>query len=75
MRDWLRERRIESKMTQEQVAVKAGVARTSYAMYEQGKRDPSVAVAVKISDVLKFNWTLFFEDKVHETRKLECCEK
>lgn len=68
MREWLKEKRIKSKMTQEQIALKVGVARTTYAMYEQGERDPSVGVAVKIGDVLKFKWTLFFEDKVHEMR-------
>ncbi|GKV70232.1 transcriptional regulator [Sporosarcina sp. NCCP-2716] len=68
MRTWLKEKRLKSKMTQEQVAKKVGVARTTYAMYEQGERDPSVGVAVSIGDVLKFKWTLFFEDKVHETR-------
>lgn len=68
MRTWLKEKRLKSKMTQEQVALKVGIARTTYAMYEQGERDPSVGVAVKIGDVLKFKWTLFFEDKAHETR-------
>ncbi|PIC59068.1 transcriptional regulator [Sporosarcina sp. P12(2017)] len=68
MRVWLKDKRLKAKLTQEQVAVKAGVARTTYAMYEQGERDPSVGVAVRIGDVLKFKWTLFFEDKVHETR-------
>lgn len=68
MRDWLKEKRTKSKMTQEQVAMKVGVARTTYAMYEQGERDPSVGVAVKIGEVLRFKWTLFFEDKVHEVR-------
>lgn len=68
MRDWMKEKRIKAKMTQEQVAIKAGVARTSYAMYEQGERDPGVEAAVRIGDVLKFKWTLFFEDKVHEMR-------
>lgn len=68
MRVWLKDKRLKAKLTQEQVAIKAGVARTTYAMYEQGERDPSVGVAVRIGDVLKFKWILFFEDKVHETR-------
>lgn len=68
MRDWLKEKRLKAKLTQEQVARKVGVARTTYAMYEQGERDPSVGVAIKIGEVLKFKWALFFEDKVHGTR-------
>lgn len=55
-------------MTQEQVAHKSGVVRTSYAMYEQGERNPSVEAAIRIGNVLNFTWTLFFEDKVHDTR-------
>lgn len=68
MRDWLKEKRLKKGLTQEQLAKKVGIARTTYAMYEQDERDPSVGVAVKIGDTLKFNWTLFFENKVHEMR-------
>ncbi|WP_416144949.1 helix-turn-helix transcriptional regulator [Planococcus koreensis] len=68
MREWLKNKRIEAGFTQEQVAKKAGIARTTYAMIEQGERDPSVAVAAKVANVLKFKWTLFFESKVHVTR-------
>lgn len=66
MRDWLKEKRVKSKMTQEDVALKVGVARTTYAAYERGERDPSVGVAMNIAKLLKFKWTLFFEVKVHE---------
>lgn len=68
MRDWLKAKRLNRGLTQEQLAEKIGIARTTYAMYEQGERDPSVGVAIKIGDILKFNWTLFFEEKVHEMR-------
>jgi putative transcriptional regulator len=68
MRDWLKEKRLKRGLTQEQLAEMVGIARTTYAMYEQGERDPSVGVAIKIGDTLKFNWPLFFEDKVHEMR-------
>ncbi|WP_342538497.1 helix-turn-helix transcriptional regulator [Sporosarcina sp. FSL K6-1540] len=71
MREWLKQRRLKARLTQEQVAEKSGIARTTYAMYEQGERDPSVGVAVNIADVLKFNWTLFFEDKVRKVRNEE----
>lgn len=66
MREWLKKKRIEAGFTQEKVANKAGIARTTYAMIEQGKREPSVAVAAKIAKALKFNWTIFFKIKVHE---------
>jgi len=68
MRGWLKEKRLKRGLTQEQLAEKVGIARTTYAMYEQGERDPRVGIAVKIGDTLKFKWPLFFEDKVHEMR-------
>ncbi|SIT91494.1 helix-turn-helix transcriptional regulator [Edaphobacillus lindanitolerans] len=69
MRLWLKEKREKKNLTQEQVALKVGIARTTYAMYEQGRRTPDVGVAVKIGDLLKFKWILFFEKEVHEARK------
>lgn len=75
MREWLKKKRIEAGFTQEKVANKAGIARTTYAMIEQGEREPSVEVAAKIANALKFKWTIFFESKVHETctKKEICC--
>lgn len=67
MRSWLEEKRLEKGLTQEQTAILSDIARTTYAMIEQGKRNPSVKVAKQISNVLDFNWTLFFEDKLHES--------
>ncbi|WP_203334326.1 helix-turn-helix transcriptional regulator [Planococcus beigongshangi] len=68
MREWLKTKRLEAGLTQEEAAKKAGIARTTYAMIEQGERDPSVSVAAKIAGALKFKWTIFFDNKVHETR-------
>lgn len=63
MREWLKDKRLGAGLTQEQVAMKSGIARTTYAMYEQGERNPSVGVAVSIADVLKFKWTIFLKIK------------
>lgn len=49
MRKWLKDKRLEAKMTQEEVAKKASIARTTYAAYEQGERDPSVGVEKKMA--------------------------
>ncbi|REJ29256.1 helix-turn-helix transcriptional regulator [Caldibacillus debilis] len=67
MRMWLKQKREELGLTQEQVAASAKIARTTYAMIEQNQRDPSVNVAKRIAKTLNFEWTLFFEDQLHET--------
>lgn len=61
MRDWLLKLRIKNKMTQEEVAVKAEISRTTYASIEQGRRRPSVESAMRIASILDFDWTIFFE--------------
>ncbi|MFP3356884.1 helix-turn-helix transcriptional regulator [Planococcus sp. SIMBA_143] len=68
MRKWLKYQRIELGITQEEAAKKSGIARTTYAMIEQGERDPSVAVAKNIAKALGFQWTIFFDNEVHEMR-------
>lgn len=67
MRQWLKEKRTNQGFTQEDVAELAGVARTTYAMIEQGERDPSVSTAKKIAQTLNFKWTIFFDDSVRES--------
>lgn len=66
MRNWLIAKRNELGLTQEEVASKAEIARTTYAMIEQNNRTPSVNVAKRIAKVLDVDWTLFFEQKCHE---------
>lgn len=39
----LKSLRTSTKLTQEETAKKLGIARTTYAMYEQGKREPDIA--------------------------------
>ncbi len=68
MRDWLVSLRKKAGFTQEKTAELSNVARTTYAMIEQGKRDPSVKVAKDIAKTLNFNWTIFFEKEVHISR-------
>lgn len=70
-RVWLKKIREEKGMLQKDVASEIGVASSTYAMYEQGNRTPSVATAAKIGMVLNFDWQLFFEEQLHET----CTEK
>ncbi|KYC82627.1 helix-turn-helix domain-containing protein [Bacillus sp. FSL W8-0445] len=46
----LKKLREERKLKQQDVADKLGIARTTYASYEQGKREPDHATLVKIAD-------------------------
>lgn len=52
-------KRIQHNMTQAEVAEKAQVSRTTFAMYEQGERTPTIKNAKQIAKVLEFEWTLF----------------
>lgn len=71
MRGWLLSLRKKKELTQAQLAKKAGIARTTYSMIETGERGVSVQNAKKIAAVLEIDWTIFFEDKVHE----KCTDK
>ncbi len=70
-RKWLKSNRLEKGMTQHDVAEKANIERSYYTMIEQGKRTPSVKVAKDISEVLGFDWTIFFESKCNETKHFQ----
>lgn len=61
MRKWLKELRDERCLTQEQVALLAGISRSHYTHIEKGNKTPSPDVAQAIARVLKFKWTAFFE--------------
>lgn len=71
MRDWLLAIRKQINMTQAEVAEKAEIARTTYAMIETGERNASVDNAKRIAQVLGFDWTIFFENECHKTRNEE----
>lgn len=46
----LRSLREQKKLTQAEMATKIGVARTTYAMYEQNKREPDNEILQKLAD-------------------------
>lgn len=48
-------------LTQEAVALKAGISRATYTNIENGIRKPSVNMAKRIAEVLGFDWTKFYE--------------
>ena len=70
MRNWLRNKRLEKKLTQSEIAEMAGVDVTMISKIELGERRPSVEVAKKIAAVLSFDWTIFFEEEQAVTREL-----
>lgn len=57
----LKEIRKEKRMTQTEVAEKAGIKRLRYWTYESGKRKPKPEIAMRIADVLEFDWKDFYE--------------
>jgi transcriptional regulator with XRE-family HTH domain len=61
-RNWLKVKRLKLGLKQKDVAEAAGIQRAYYTMIESGVRDPSVDVAKKISDVIGFEWPIFFEE-------------
>lgn len=58
---WLKNIRETKKLTQAEVAEKAGVARAYYTNIENGVRRPSVDVAKRIGQALGSDWTRFYE--------------
>ncbi|WP_270999021.1 helix-turn-helix transcriptional regulator [Listeria seeligeri] len=64
MRTWLKKLREEKGLTQLELAELSNVERTTYASIEQGRRNPSVANAMRIAEVLDVEWTIFFDQKV-----------
>jgi transcriptional regulator with XRE-family HTH domain len=47
----LREERLRLKLTQESIADKLGLASSSYALYEQGRREPDLDTLKKLADI------------------------
>lgn len=48
----LRETRLKRKLTQQKLADTVGIALRSYQCYEQGVREPSLDMLVKLADAL-----------------------
>lgn len=57
----LRTVREKKKLTQQELADKVGVSRQAITNIETGANKPSVELAMKIADVLKFKWYKLFE--------------
>ncbi|HEX9061377.1 MAG TPA: helix-turn-helix transcriptional regulator [Clostridia bacterium] len=62
MRNWLKNKRLEKRLTQEELAIKIKIDKTSIGKYELGLRKPNVVIAKAIARELEFDWTLFYSD-------------
>jgi len=68
-RIWLLQLRQDQGSTQEEVADKSGIQRAYYSQIELGIRSPSVRVSKSIAKVLKFKWTIFFDEECSVRRQ------
>lgn len=66
-RDWLIQIRKEKDLTQQDVAFLVGLSKNHYCNIENGVRDPSGKLALKISKKLDFQMEKFYQDGTNET--------
>lgn len=62
MREWLKEKRLAKGLTLNELAAQVGVSWQAISYYENGGRRPSPDTAIKIGNVLGFDWKRFYED-------------
>lgn len=64
MRDWLKDLRIKSGLTQREAAIRLGLSVSYYAMIETGQRMPDMSLSMmeKIADLFHVS-VLFIADK------------
>ncbi len=60
MREWLKEKREDKNLSQQELADKVEISQQYYSFIEKGNRRPSTQVAKKIATILGFDWTIFF---------------
>lgn len=63
----LKQLRKKRGLTQSDVAKGVGLAKTTIAGYEQGRRKISVPTAIQLAKFFNVKWTIFFEKEVRET--------
>ena len=62
--DRLKEGRINAGLTQEQLAEKLGIAKSTLSGYESGNREPTVATIAKAMDILKIDANYLYQDEM-----------
>lgn len=68
MRHWLKQFRLVKGFTQKEVADNSGISRSYYADIERGTANAGGAAAKRIADTLGFDMSLFFDEKLRDTR-------
>lgn len=71
MRTKLRELRISKGYTQQSLATAAKINRATYTNIETGKKNPSLSVAVRIKNILSYNFDDIFlnQDVPNENKR------
>lgn len=64
--DRLKEGRIKSGLTQEQLSEKLGIAKSTLSGYESGNREPTVATIAKALEVLGIDANFLYQDEMNE---------
>lgn len=61
----LKVKREEAGLTQEELGRKLGISRQAVSLLENGTNKPTVENAKKLGEILGFDWTELYNDKVH----------
>jgi len=64
--DRLKESRVNAGYTQEQLAQKIGVAKSTLSGYESGNRDPSMYTISKMMEILNIDANYLWQDEIDE---------
>ena len=59
---YIKQRRLERGLTQEEVAKMLGISQVSYGRYELGQREPGLDLIYRIAEALQFDVADFFGD-------------
>lgn len=60
--NYIKQRRSNLGLTQEEVAEKLGISQVAYGRYELGMREPNFSLILKISEILDFKPGEFFDN-------------
>ena len=64
--DRIKEARLACGLTQEQIAQKIGVAKSTFTGYEKGNREPTMILLGKIMEVLHVDANYIFQDEMQD---------